>query len=62
MNEDAWEDLDTWERRNHEPIKDHLNEAPVKLENDSWKLRMNNPEMMAFGESNWKDSWNGLDG
>ena len=57
MNEDAWEKLDTWERRDHELIKDHLNEAPVKLENDNWKLRMNNPEIMAFGESNWTDSW-----
>ena len=47
MNEDAWEDLDTWERRDHEPIKDHLNEAPVRLENDNWKLRMNNYETMA---------------
>ena len=41
MNEDAWEDLDTWERRDHEPIRDHLNDASVRLENDNWKLRMN---------------------
>ena len=27
------------------------------LENESLKMRMNKPEMMAFGESNWKDSW-----
>ena len=42
--ENEWRYLrgfDTKERRDHEPIKDHLNEAPVKLENDSWKLRMN---------------------
>ena len=31
MNEDAWEDLDTWEWRDYEPMKDHLNEAPVKF-------------------------------
>ena len=37
------------ERRDHEPIKDHLSETLVKLENDSRKLRMNNPEMMASG-------------
>ena len=64
MNEDAWENLDTWERRDHEPIKDHLNEAPLRLENDNWKLRMNKfwddglrmnklkktPELLRMGE------------
>ena len=49
MNEDAWEDLDTWEWRDHEPIRDHLNEAPVRLENDNWKLRMNKAELMDSG-------------
>ena len=49
IHEDAWEDLDTWERRDHEPIKDHLHEASVKLESDNWKLRMNNPEIMDSG-------------
>ena len=42
MNEDAWEDLDTWERRDGELIREHLNDAPVRFENDNWKLRMNN--------------------
>ena len=31
MNEDARENLDTWERRDHELIRDHLNEAPVRF-------------------------------
>ena len=63
MNEDAWEDLDTWERRDHELIKEYLNEAPVELGNERWMLRTNkSSEMMAFGESNWKDSWIAPDG
>ena len=49
MNEDTWEDLDTLERRDHEPIKDHLNEAPVKYETDNWQLRMNKPELTDSG-------------
>ena len=32
------------------------------LENESWKLRTNKPEMMIFGESNWKDYWIAPDG
>ena len=57
MNEDARENLDTWERRDHELIRDHLNEAPVKF--GVWELKagMNNSDMMASRESNWKDSW-----
>ena len=30
MNIDL-EDLETWEQRDHEPIKDHLHEAPVEF-------------------------------
>ena len=56
-NEDTWGDLDTWERRDRELIRGYLNDAPEEFENESWKLRMNNSEMMGSGESNWKDSW-----
>ena len=49
MDEEAWDTLDTWERREHEPIKDHLNKAPVRSENDNCKLRMNKSELMDSG-------------
>ena len=62
MNEDTWGDLDTWERRDHELIRGYLKDAPEEFKNESWKLRMNNSEMMGSGESNWKDSWNAPDG
>ena len=61
MNEDAWEKLDTWERRDSEMIREHLNEAPIRFK-ESRKLRMNNYEMMGSEESNWKDSWIAPDG
>ena len=31
LNEDAWENLDTWERRDHELIREYLNDAPVRF-------------------------------
>ena len=34
--------FDTWGRIDLELIRDHLNDAPIRLENDNWKLRMNN--------------------
>ena len=49
MNEDTSDNLDTCERREHEPIKDHLNKAPVRSENDNRKLRMNKSLMMGSG-------------
>jgi len=53
MNEDAWENLDIWERRDDELIREHLNDAPVGLENDNWKLRINkSSEMMGSVETN----------
>ena len=61
-NEDTWGDLDTWERRDHELIRGYLNDASEEFENESWKLRMNNSEMMGYGESIWKDSWIAPDG
>ena len=62
MNEDTLGYLDTWERREHEPINDHLNKAPVRSENDNCKLRMNKSSMMSSGYSNWEDSWISPDG
>ena len=62
MKEDTWGDLDTWERRDRELIRGYLNDAPEEFENESWKLRMNNSEMMSSRESNWKDSWIAQDG
>ena len=56
MNEDTWESIDTRERTDHELIRGYLIDAPVKLEGWELKAKMNNPEMMAFGESNWKYS------
>ena len=49
MNEDTWDNQETWERRDHELIIDHLYDAPVRLENEGWKLRMNKPELKDFG-------------
>ena len=48
MNEDAWENLDIWEKRDDELIREHLNDAPVRF--GEWELKdgMNNPELMAF--------------
>ena len=63
MNEDAWENLEARERRDHELIRDYLNEAPVKLENDNWKLGINkSSEMMGSEWTNWKGSWITPDG
>ena len=52
MNEDTWGKLDTWERRDHEPIRGYLNDAPVRLGERELKTGMNNSEMMGSGESN----------
>ena len=62
MNEDTWENLDTSERTDPELTREYLNDAPEQFENESWKLRMNNSEMMSSRESNWKDSWIAPDG
>ena len=62
MNEDAWENLDTWERRDHELVREYLNDAPVRFGEWGLKAGMNNSEMMGSGESNWKDSWIAPDG
>ena len=40
------------ERRDHELIREYLNDAPVIFGERELKARMNNSEMMAFGESN----------
>ena len=50
MNKDAWENLDTWERRDHELIREYLNDGPVRLGEQQLKAGMNNPEMMGSGE------------
>ena len=34
MKENTWDNLDTWERRDHELIRDHLNDALVKI----WRM------------------------
>ena len=57
MNEDTWEGLDPWERRDHELIRGYSNDAPVRFGECELPAEMNNNEMMASGESNWKDSW-----
>ena len=62
MNEDTWQNLDTRERRDHELIRGYLSDAPVWFGDRELKAWMNNSEMMGSGESNWKDSWNALDG
>ena len=62
MNEDAWENLDTWERSDHELIREYLNDAPVWFGERELKAGMNNYEMMGSEESNWKDSWIAPDG
>ena len=64
-NEDTWGNLDTWERGDHEPNRDHLNEAPVRLKDESWKLEWiilrwwapenqteKTPELLRMGEKN----------
>ena len=56
MDEDAWEKLYMREWRDHALIRGYLIDAPVKLGGWELKTRMNNPDMMAFGESNWKYS------
>ena len=42
MNEDAWENLDTWERRDHELIRGYLSDAPVWFGERELKAWMNN--------------------
>ena len=62
MNEDTWENLDTSERRDPELIREYLNDEPVWFVEWELKAGMNNSKMMGSRESNWKDSWNALDG
>ena len=62
MNEDTWQNLDTWERRDHELIREYLNDVPVWFGERELKAWMNNSEMMGYGESIWKDSWIAPDG
>ena len=57
MNEHTWGNLDTWERIDHELIREYLNDALV-----GFGERKLEAGMMAFGESNWKDPWIALDG
>ena len=54
MNKDAWENLDTWERRDHELIREYLNDGPVRLGEQQLKAGMNNPEMMGSGGKEMK--------
>ena len=61
-NEDTWQNLGTRDQRDHELIREYLNDSPEEFENERWKLRMNNSETMGSGESNWKDSWIAPDG
>ena len=56
MNEGAWENLDTSEQKDHELIKEYLNDAPVRFGEQELKAGMNKSEMMGSGWSNWKDS------
>ena len=56
MNEDTWENLYTSERRDPELIRENLNDASIRFGERELKAGMNKPEMMAFGETNWKDS------
>ena len=56
-NENTWGYLYTWERRDHELIREYLNDAPVRFGECELKAGMNKSEMMGCGESNWKDSW-----
>ena len=62
MNKDAWENLDTWERRDHELIREYLNDAPVWFGEWELKAGMNKSEMMGSWWSNWRDSWIAPDG
>ena len=54
---DTWKNLDTWERRDHELIREYLNDAPVWFGERELKAGMNNYEKMGSEESTWKDSW-----
>ena len=57
-------DLDAKEQRDHELIKEHLNEAPGYIENDSWNERTKNSSgMIASGENKREsNSWQTPDG
>ena len=57
MNEEAWGDLDISEQRDQELIRGYLIDAPVIFGECELPAEMNNNEMMASGELNWKDSW-----
>ena len=39
-------------RRDHELIREYLNDAPIRFEERELKVGMNNLEMMGSGESN----------
>lgn len=55
MNEDSWGNLDTREWRDHELIREYLNDAPEENDNKRWTLKWtNSSEMMASGESKRK--------
>ena len=47
MNEDAWENLDTSERRDHELTTEYLHDALVRFGERELKDGMNNSKMMA---------------
>ena len=50
-------DLDAKEQRDHELIKEHLNEAPGYIENDRRNVRTkNSPRMMASGVKKQKST------
>ena len=55
-------EFESWERIDHELTREYLSDAPVRFGEWELKARINNPEMMDSGESNWKDSWNASDG
>ena len=46
MNEDTWGNLDTWERRDHELIREYLNDSPVRFVEQ---------ELKAENEELWHD-------
>ena len=48
-NEDTWRNLIHENEKDHEMIRENLNDAPVRLEDYHWKLRMNKHELMDSG-------------
>ena len=49
-----WREFDTREWRDHELIREYLNDAPVRLGEQQLKAGMNNPEMMGSGGKEMK--------